>query len=194
MLNATPPCLETEPIDLLPPALRIRLEELRPILLVQGCVQAKRDGGALSYRLRYRELDPELQCKRHKAITLGRDEAVAHAVRSLIKRWRNDIVRSQEAERLRIANERIEMRKTALLIEMVGRSLGRGKCIIERTLKQYRYYMRTDQSNLWFWLRSRTSSPHCHADTRATGRREGHLSIVGSVIMQGRPALQPRNA
>jgi hypothetical protein len=114
--------------SVIPPSLLNRLQELRPILLKQGIVQMRtgpdRQPG---FRLRFRQLDPELGAERHFSISLP-DQTVAEGVATLINSWRvEERQRVEQEERQRqTAREQAEAEQAeyrelvSILVELRG--------------------------------------------------------------------------
>lgn len=68
----------------IPPPLLEKLNDLRPLLEVQGVVQRREKG----WRLRYRNHESAGGGRFHKSINLGSDSGTAMAVASLLEEWR----------------------------------------------------------------------------------------------------------
>lgn len=139
-------------LERLPAALGTRLLHIRPVLEHEGCVQERVLGGMRVYRLRYHEHDPAQQCRRHRSIGLGPDVVIAQCVRDLIALWRERLAFEQERTRERRRQERLEVQETAKLIRTVGRAQGLGWRQVKRAIRQYKYYMRTEPRNVFYWI------------------------------------------
>jgi hypothetical protein len=121
--------------ETIPPELRDRLEELRPLLLDQGVVQFHHGPGRKNYRLRYRELDPYCGFRVHRSLCIGPDPRVAQAVGKLVAGWQEEAAQAGkaaalEAERQRAA-ERAEkqaaQQKARLMKQVAMMCIGRGR-------------------------------------------------------------------
>ncbi|MBI3832491.1 MAG: hypothetical protein HY291_23405 [Planctomycetes bacterium] len=92
---------------ILPPALRAKLEALRPSLEVQGVLQQRVEPDrSAAWRIRYRNRDDVAGVRRHRSLPLGQDEGVARAAWALVEGWRKDRRRFEEEQDAKLEAER----------------------------------------------------------------------------------------
>lgn len=143
--------------SVIPPSLLNRLQELRPILLKQGIVQMRtgpdRQPG---FRLRFRQLDPELGAERHFSISLP-DQTVAEGVATLINAWREEHESEERKQAALREQAEAEAEQYHELVAIVVKLNGGGRRMKSRALKALKEsakegpweMLRFAQSNEW---------------------------------------------
>lgn len=156
----------------IPEPLLAHLNELKPVLVKQGCVQLKtgRDRQP-SFRLRFRQMDAEGSAERHRSVSLP-DQAVADAVAVLLNTWRAE----EEAERKKAEEAKRQVKEEHKLYrDVIGKIVaahGGGRRMRTRALNAFK---EAEKSGAWAMIRFSKSNDWLQPGQR--GRPPSRASI-----------------